>query len=196
MGRKLALILLLTPLCAMAGWLKDIPAHGSVLDGFVDVDSVETRLGELPLCPAEGIWQMAADGATFAIVREDAVSEPLPRHLKLIMIESPNRRVRPGTVIGHAIPTVKPGVYEARLYTRIRELGGLELPRKFLLTLGKDDATLTMQPYKSPVKVNLLRLLPYMYRSVVRLQQSRPDGLDGAVRIYPHVPNPLTKTYL
>lgn len=195
MGRKLALILLLAPLCAMADWLGELPAHGTVLSGFSDPDSVAATMAELPLCPAEGIWQMAADGATFAIVREDDASEPMPRRLRMVMVDSPNRRVRPGTVIGHAVPTVKPGVYEAKLYTKIRELGGLDVPRKFLLTVGKDDSTLTMQPFKSPVKLNLLRLIPYMYRAV-HLQQSRPDGLDGAVRIYPYVPNPLTKTYL
>lgn len=170
----------------------------SPLAGYSTVDSVIARLKELPLCPAEGIWQMAADGATFAIERADSdPAEPLPRNLRLTIIKSPLRRVRPGTLMGTARPTVKAGVYEASLSTRIADLGGLEIPRRFLLTVSPDGQTLTIEPFKSPLKFNLFRLLPYMYRGVVRLQQSRPDGLDGAVRLYPpSATNPLTPIYL
>ena len=171
--------------------------QAEVLTGYSTVDSVAARLGQWPLCPVEGIWQMAADGAVFAVERETpSATETMPRELRLTIIRSPHRRVRPGSVMGTARPTVKPGVYEATLNTRIADLGGLELPRRFLLTLNADGTALTMEPYKSSVKVNLLRLVPYLYR-VVRVQDSRPRGLDGAVRIYP-VPavNPLTPVYL
>lgn len=168
-----------------------------VLTGYSTVDSVAARLEQWPLCPAEGVWQMAADGAVFAIERETpSATETMPRQLRLTIIRSPHRRVRPGSVMGMAHPTVKPGVYEAILNTRIAELGGLELPRRFLLTLNADGTALTLEPYKSSVKVNLLRLIPYLYR-VVRVQDSRPRGLDGAVRIYPTpAVNPLTPVYL
>ena len=140
---------------------------------------------------------MAADGAVFAIERAaSSTTETMPRQLRLTIIRSPHRRVRPGSVMGTARPTVKPGVYEATLNTRIAELGGLELPRQFLLTLNRDGTAMTIEPYKSPVKVNLFRLIPYLYR-VVKLQDSRPKGLDGAVRIYPEpTVNPLTPIYL
>lgn len=172
-------------------------ASAEIRTGYSTVDSVAVRLDQWPLCPAEGVWQMAADGAVFAIERETpSATETMPRQLRLTIIRSPHRRVRPGSVMGTARPTVKPGVYEATLNTRIAELGGLELPRRFLLTLNADGTALTIEPYRSPVKVNLLRLIPYLYR-VVRVQDSRPRGLDGAVRIYPApAVNPLTPVYL
>lgn len=150
-----------------------------------------------PLSPAEGIWEMAADGAMFAIERvDDSDSETLPRELRIVILRSPLRRVRPGAVMGTARPTVKPGVYEARINTKISELGALSLPRKFTLTLNGEQNAMTIQPFKSPVKVNFLRMIPYLYRAV-RLQDSRPEGLDGAIKIYPPQPvNPLTPVYL
>ena len=188
MGRLLALII---------GILSAISAVAEIRRGYSTVDSVAARLEQLPLCPAEGIWQMAADGAVFAIERETpSETETMPRRLRLTIIRSPYRRVRPGSVMGTARPTVKPGVYEATLNTRIADRDGLELPRRFLLTLNADGTAMTMEPYKSPVKVNLFRLIPYLYR-VVRLQDSRPKGLDGAVRIYPEpTVNPLSPVYL
>ncbi len=188
MGRFVSVIICLAvTLCGFA----------EVLTGYSTVDSVVARLEQLPLCPVEGVWQMAGDGATFVVERETpSATETMPRQLRLTIIRSPHRRVRPGSVMGTARPTVKPGVYEASLNTRIAELGGLELPRRFLLTLNADGTAMTMEPYKSPVKVNLFRLIPYLYR-VVRMQESRPRGLDGAVRVYPPAAvNPLTPVYL
>lgn len=172
-------------------------AAAEILPGYSTVDSVTSRMEQLPLCPAEGVWQMTADGAIFAVERVHAsATETMPRELRITVIRSPQRRVRPGSVMGTARPTVKPGVYEARLNTRIADIGGLELPRRFLLTLNQEGTTMTLEPYKSPLKVNLLRLIPYLYRTV-RLQNSRPQGLDGAVRIYPAPEvNPLTPVYL
>lgn len=188
MGRFAAIIIFLT---------ASLFVSAEVLTGYSTVDSVTSRLERLPLCPIEGVWQMAADGAVFAIERETlSATETMPRRLRLTIIRSPHRRVRSGSVMGTARPTVKPGVYEATINTRIAGSGGLELPRRFLLTLNADGTALTMEPYKSPIKVNLLRLLPYLYR-IVRVQDSRPHGLDGAVRIYPlPAVNPLTPVYL
>ncbi|MDE6534878.1 MAG: hypothetical protein K2K82_02600 [Muribaculaceae bacterium] len=187
MGRLFAIILCLSALTVSA----------EVLSGYAERDSVEARMARLPLSPVEGIWEMAADGAVFAIERTEASdSEVLPRELRIVILRSPLRRVRPGSVMGTARPTVKPGVYEAWINTKISELGALTLPRKFTLTLNSEQNALTIQPFKSPVKVNLFRMIPYLYR-VVRIQDSRPDGLDGAIRIYPPQPvNPLTPVYL
>ncbi len=187
MGRLIAIILCLTALCASA----------EVLPGYAEVDSVAARMAAWPLTPVEGVWEMAADGATFAIERVNpSDSEALPRQLRLVIISSPMRRVRPGSVMGTARPTVKPGVYEAQINTKISDLGALTIPRKFTLTVNEEGNALTIQPFKSPLKINLFRLIPYLYRAV-RLQDSRPEGLDGAVKIYPpQTVNPLTPVYL
>ncbi len=179
-------------------FLQSLPPQSTVLPGYESVDSIERRLSELPLCPIEGIWQMTDnDGATFAVERSESSTALAPTRLQMVMIRSPWRSIRPGTVIGHLVPTPKRGVYEARLYSDVARRSGLNLPRGFTLKLSDESDLMTIQPFRSPIKFNLLRLLPYMYRRIVTIQDSRPENLDGAVKIFPRQDShPLTQIYL
>lgn len=198
MKRLILLPVLVFALAAVASdFLRSLPTVSTVLAGYNDVDSVAGRLAALPLCPAEGVWQMTDGGATFAIERAEPSTAYAPARLRMIMVRSPWRSIRPGTVLGHLEPTARPGVYEARIYSGFAQRTGLSLPRAFSLKLNDERTVMTLAPFKSPLKFNLFRLLPYMYRRVVEPQQSRPDGLDGAVRIAPAADgHPLTPVYL
>lgn len=184
--------------CAASDFLKSLPPMSAILPGYADPDSVGERIARLPACPAEGVWQMtAADGATFAIERAEPSTDLAPARLRMVMVRSPWRSIRPGTLLGHLEPTARPGVYLARIYSATAQRTGLNLPRSFTLRLNADSTILTFEPFKSPLKFNLFRLLPYMYRRVVELQKSRPDGLDGAVKIAPRYDaHPLSPVYL
>lgn len=174
-------------------YLKALPALSTVVDGYVDPDSVTARMAESPLVPVEGMWQMLDGGATFALERHADLSLPMaaqPECFRLVMVRAPGRLLRPGTVIGYAVATADRGVYEARIYTDFAVENRLGVARTFTLHLAADGSVLTFKPRKSRVTVNLFRLLPYMYRNVVRLRDNRPDNLDGAVRIYPYVASP------
>lgn len=186
--------LLLAPLSVRADYLHSLPDRSHVLEGYAD--SVQTRLSALPLCPAEGVWQMAGDGALFAIERSCPSPSLAPDEMRMVILRSPCRRVRPGTVLGHVVPTARPGVYQARLYTSFARRTGLNIPRSFTLEVKND--LLTFIPRRMPVKVNLLRLLPYMFRRVFTLQSSgAPENLNGAVRIFPaRASHPLSPVYL
>lgn len=193
----LSILLLGVSLSASADFLSELPGSSVVIGGYVAADSVSARLASMPLCPLEGLWQMADDGALFAIERADAPGEHAPRKLRLVMVRPSWRSIRPGTVFGHAVPTARPGVYEARLYSELGRRVGLGIPRRFTLELASEGRMLTFKPFKSPVRINLFRLLPYLYRRVVTPQQSRPDGLDGAVKLFPQsAGHPLTPVYL
>lgn len=174
-------------------YLKALPALSTVVDGYVDPDSVTARMAESPLVPVEGMWQMLDGGATFALERHADPSLPMaaqPECFRLVMVRAPGRLLRPGTLIGYAVATADCGVYEARIYTDFAVENRLGVARTFTLHLAADGSVLTFKPRKSRVTVNLFRLLPYMYRNVVRLRDNRPDNLDGAVRIYPYVASP------
>lgn len=198
MKRLLLLPVLVFALAASASdFLRSLPTVSTVLAGYNDVDSVACRLAALPLCPAEGVWQMTDGGATFAIERAEPSTAHAPARMRMVMVRSPWRSIRPGTVLGHLEPTARPGVYEARIYSGFAQRTGLSLPRAFSLKLNDERTVMTFVPFKSPLKFNLFRLLPYMYRRVIEPQQSRPDGLDGAVRIAPAADgHPLTPVYL
>lgn len=194
--RILLNILLLFALTARADFLRELPPESTVVPGYADADSVEARLGELPLSPIEGVWQMAAEGAVFAIERAEPSTALAPAELRIVVISSPRRSVRPGTIVGHAVTTARPGVYRARLYTSFAPKSGLIGAKSFTLEI-KDDM-LVFKPDKSAVKVNLFRLLPYMYRRIFTLRDNRrPEDLDGALRLFPRsAAHPLTPVYL
>ena len=186
------------PTLTAADFLHSLPDASTVVPGlYDDVATVSNRLSTLPLSAVEGVWQMVGDGAIFAVERDESAREPYA--YRMVMIQSPARHVRPGTVLGHVVATVKQGTYEARLYTDLAARTGLNFPKKFLLKVsGTDDACLTITPLQGKVRFNLWRLLPYMYRNLVRYNAAaRPSDLDGAVRIYPpSAANPLIPRYL
>lgn len=197
--RLLTFSLFLSLLMASASdFLRSLPEISTVIDGYIDTDSVGRRIRALPACPAEGVWQMtAAGGAIFAIERDEPTTDVAPTRLRMIMIRSPWRSIRPGTLIGHLEPTAQAGVYEARIYSSTAQRTGLNIPKAFTLKLNSEATILTFVPFKSPLKINLFRLLPYMYRRVIEPQKSRPDGLDGAVKIAPQTDgHPLSPVYL
>lgn len=199
MKRLLIVALLLAAIVRTwaSDYLRSMPTVSTVLTGYETVDTVAARLGALPACPVEGVWEMTHGGATFAIERAEASTDLAPVRLRMVMVRSPWRTIRPGTLLGHLEPTARPGVYEARIYSAMAQRTGLNLPRAFTLKLNEQATVLTFAPFKSPVKVNLLRMLPYMYRHVVSFRQSRPDDLDGAVKIAPRRDShPLTPVYL
>ncbi|MDE7387850.1 MAG: hypothetical protein K2M97_01215, partial [Muribaculaceae bacterium] len=179
---------------ARDSFLNALPPCSTIAPGYSSADSVRTRMASLPLTPVEGIWQMLDGGAAVAVERylsPDLPRDAQPGTYRMIMIKAPVRLVRPGTVIGHLKATARPGVYEARLYSDFARESGLSVPRTFYLHLATDGSTLTFKPRKSPIKFNLFSLLPYMYRRTVRIQNTRPDDLDGAIRIYPPVPSAI-----
>ena len=199
MKRLLTSLLLGAASLALSGadFLKSLPGVSAIVSGYESADSVARRLGALPLCPIEGLWQMTDGGALFAIERAEPSTKIAPARLRMVMVRSPYRSVRPGTVIGHLQPTPKPGVYEARLYSDFARRSGLSVPRGFTLTLNADASTMTIEPFKFLLKVNVFRLLPYMYRRVIEPQKSRPDGLSGAVKVAPATDgHPLSPIYL
>lgn len=196
--KRLALLLALLAAClpsqgrGVRDFLHRLPPVSTVVAGYQSADSVVERMAHAPLTALEGLWQMLPDGATLAIEGHRADGLPLEAQqpgvtYRLVAVQSPVRHLRPGTVIGHAVATVKPGVYRARIYTELAERTGLSLPRDFTLHLSDDGSRLTFRPtHRINLRLSLGVKLPFLYRSPLRLsRESDSDRLDGAVRIYP-----------
>ena len=117
----------------------------------------------------EGLWQMAGDGALFYI---SPVAGRSGRY-SLILHESPDLSV-----------PAEAGVYDASLV--LNPAGsGMRKTRNFIFTFAPDGSTMTMQSYRRGHKVNMLRLLPYLFRVSVAEVDTRPENIDGAERISP-----------
>lgn len=182
-------------------FLERLPKVSTVVSGYAAADSVRARLAEAPLTAVEGLWQMLDGGATVCVERYIDPSLPAaaqPATFRMVMVDAPDRHVRPGTVVGYVTATVKPDTYEARMYTDLAERTGLSVPHTFYLKLSGDEwERMDIEPKRSRYTLNPWRLLPYMYRSVVRVRDNKPENLDGAVRVYPpSAANPLQPIYL
>jgi len=156
-------------------------------------DSLMSRMNEVALHHIEGVWLFTSDGTEIAIIRPaENIGEPT--HYNILLLNSANRALRPGTMIGAVSAAAGKGYYNARLYTRVTG-SKFHSPKNFVLKLDEDDARLVFETKKSTFSLNLWRLLPYMWRYTVRRNQDR-KSVEGCVRVYPRPSTPINPQYL
>lgn len=174
-------------------FLDDIPATSSRLDGY-NRDRVTKRLSEMPLHNIEGLWQWVDDGAIIAIERAKTI-EAVTTY-RMVVIESPHRSIRPGTVMGYLTTTAKQDNFDARIYTDNNLNGLLHSSKSFNIVMS-DNSRLAITPYREGISVSLWRWIPYMYRIGISTRGNRPQGLDGCIKIFPlPATRPLNPRYL
>lgn len=127
--------------------------------------------------PVTGIWKIGGDGATVAILPVAASSG----RFDIYLLDSPDMSVIPGDKIGSAVSTGETGVFDAEM---ISSQGLREKRQRFIMTLGT-DGHLSFKSYKKGKKISLWRFIPYLFRVSVKSYDTRPESVDGAVRIYP-----------
>lgn len=179
------LCVLLSRFYIFAFHLDDIPETAGRLNGY-ERGSVELRLQSMPLNNIEGIWQFPSDGALVVIERfiPDNYRDDGVERYRLVVVQSPRLSVRPGTIMGYMIPSAKKGYYDARIYTSFDGGINLNTPKKFILK-HSDDARLSFVEHKTGVKVNLWRMVPYMFRYSISKQDNRPEEMNGCIKIFP-----------
>jgi len=136
------------------------------------------------MTPLEGVWLMSADGAMIAIESESGNAGSY----KVTLVDSPDFTVRPGTPLGTLTATARPGVYDLTLTTvpGLRKDYKDRLGRRHNYILEtKENGRFTLSAYHRGRRISLRRWLPYLFRVSVVENATRPEGIDGAVRIYP-----------
>ncbi len=141
-----------------------------------DADSIRTALDGRVLDPIEGVWQFPDDGATLLILRASATT------FDIIMLDSPRLDVPPGINIGSAAVTPTLRTYDAKLDNKA--LGDNKLKKSTTSITVTDDGVLRFKPYSQGWSMSIKRWIPYFLRITFR-EDSKPDGLTGATRIYP-----------
>ena len=186
MNSRQALILsvmmsLLLPLMAVAA--NGVPAKSVVLHGL-DVDSMRVRLDELDMQPLEGIWYYPNEEMTLGIERYKG------QHnigYRIILLDSPDIYVMPGTVIGYIACSAVDNKYQLWLYSQ-RDRVTLFKPLECVATLNKEATTLTFDPphWKVKVRVNIARFLPSLFNGVSIIPDKVEEKLPvGFRKIYP-----------
>ena len=184
MTRRLACILsflMLLPLVVVAG--NGVPKRSVILAGL-DVDSMRVRLDETDMQPLEGIWYYPNEEMTLGIERyrgEHNIG------YRIILLDSQDINVMPGTVIGYIARTALDNKYQLWLYSQ-RDKVTLIKPLECVATLNAAATTLTFDPphWKVKVRVNIARFLPTLFNGVSiipeRVGESTPIGFR---KVYP-----------
>lgn len=174
-------LMVLLPLVMNAG--SDVPPCSVILDGL-DIDSMRTRLDETDMQPLEGIWYYPNEEMTLGIERYKG------QHnigYRIIMLDSPDINVVPGTVIGYIAATARDNKYQLWLYSQRDQLT-LVKPLECVATLNSTATSFTFDPphWKVKVRVNFARFLPSLFNgmSIIpdKVQESLPVGFR---KIYP-----------
>ena len=177
----ISLLILMLPLLAVAG--NGIPKKSVVLDGL-DVDSMRVRLDETDMQPLEGIWYYPNEEMTVGIERYKG------NHnigYRIILLESPDINLVPGTVIGYIASSAVDSKYQLWLYSQ-RDRVTLIKPLECVATLNAAATTLTFDPphWKVKVRVNVARFLPTLFNGVSIIPERVGERLPvGFRKIYP-----------
>lgn len=177
------LLVMLFPLCAMA--FDVVPDESQVVEGYESRTQVEERLSQLPLHDIEGIWQWIDNGSYIVIERYVDSNQPNDelRRYRMVVLRSPRLSVVPGTVMGYLKSTAKKDCFEACIYTDFDGATTLSAARNFTINLS--DRRLSFTKQKSEIKVNLWRMVPYMFRYSITKRGDSRRGLDGCEKVFP-----------
>lgn len=130
--------------------------------------------------PIEGDWQINGDGARIRFIPARGAASSCD----IIWLDGPRLDILPGTIIGNAIPTSRPGVYDCRVDTDPRGKADRHRYARFVIKLDADTGdSFTFAPYEQAVKFSFQALLPYWWRRPLKSVDSRPSDLDGARRV-------------
>ncbi len=177
----LILLMLVVPLTALA--VKGVPSKSVILDGL-DLDSMRVRLDETDMQPLEGIWYYPNEEMTLGIERYRG------KHnigYRIILLESPDINVIPGTVIGYIAASAVDNKYQLWLYSQ-RDRITLIKPLECVATLNQSATSLTFDPphWKVKVRVNIARFLPSLFQGVSIIPEKSSEKLPvGFRKIYP-----------
>lgn len=128
-----------------------------------------------------GVWRQMPAGALFKIERVSGHKDVF----RLTLLYSEDLTIKPGTEFGTMRATAVRGTYDASLLADPRKPGAASKRRSFTIEVDPEAGRLCFKHYKKHFTVNFTRMLPYLVRFSVRREDTRPEGIDGAVRIAP-----------
>lgn len=162
-----------------------LPEQSVILPGFNERVARE-RLLESDMQPLEGIWYYPNENMTVSIERW--LREPSPKiGYRLILIESEDLELLPGTVVGYVEESAVDNKYHLWIYSQ-RDRVTLCGPLECVATLNGDATTLTFDPphWEVKLRVNFARFLPSLFRGISVNPQVEQEKLPvGFKKIFP-----------
>ena len=168
-------ILMLLPLNIFA----TEPLSPLVTDQPIDIYTARQAIGERPPTGLEGVWMLTDDESTIIIVRES------PMTYSILSGRSSNLALPPGLKIGTIRMGGKQHLYDVSLARKINNRGQPSGNTNVALRVDESNDRFYFLPYKHGVSLDLYRLIPYMFRFTIKRQDTRPEGINGAHRLWP-----------
>ncbi len=162
------------------------PAQTIVLPGY-SPEEARQRLDNSPLQPLEGIWEYPEEMITAVIERFSSPQFSRKLKYRIVLIDSEDMSLLPGTVIGYIAESADNRKFELWLYSQqdgTRLLG----PAKCVATLNGDHTSLIFKKNSLNMRLrfNFTRFLPRLFRFISVSPTIEKEELPiGFNKIYP-----------
>lgn len=139
----------------------------------------------------EGIWEFV-DDETQVLIRKSAAGR---KGYDIIVITTPDCRLKAGDVIGHLNPSSTRGKYKLSLHTS-RSKGIFESTRNCVAEFSDKDDSIHVHPMKIKLSMRTMWFLPKFWRSLrISFKNPAAELPLGLLRIFPQS-KPHTPLYL
>lgn len=139
----------------------------------------------------EGIWEFVEDETQVLIKKEKLGGNGYD----IVVISTPDCRLKPGECIGHIERSAKKGKYRMKLYTS-RDMGAFTDSRLCMAEYIEQEDAIIVHPMKLRVSVRTMWFLPRFWRSLrISFDNPAADLPKGLLKIYPRT-MPLKPIYL
>ena len=170
-------------LTAATCFATDVPEQSVVLP-HIDRESFERRLLATDMQPLEGVWYYPNEEMTLGIERWQGQHNI---EFRLILLESTDLELMPGTVMGFIARSAKPDKLQLWLYSQRRGTL-LRDPLECVATLSDDGDVLTFDPPRWTIKLraNFGRFLPSLFRGITITPEYKKESLPvGFRKVFP-----------
>lgn len=182
------MILMMSSQWIVAEERLEFPFKSEILKGYED-EAVKARCDETDLQPIEGVWYYPEERMSFVIERCENPMDKNTHDYRVVLVESEDMSLFPGTVIGYCVETVDSNKFKLWLYS---EQSGavLENLQMCVATLNADSDELHIErsELKVKVRVNFSRFLPRLLRGVsISPSKKEVKAPEGFKKIYPKI---------
>ena len=138
-----------------------------------------------PLDRIEGIWEFPEDNTAVLI----ALSDQRKRRYDIIIITTPDCRLKPGEKIGELTGSIDPNKFHLSLYSTRRD-GILSDPSNCLAIFNEKDGSLRVEKRKFKISFKASRYLPKFWKMLSIFRFSTDDPIEklpkGLIRLFPN----------
>lgn len=137
---------------------------------------------------SRGYGRLTDDGASVVIIRSNATASVAEvTGYDMIVLESPDRALLPGTKIGELTPLAQPLTYDGHILNV--GSGKINPAKTRRVTVKLEDGShMSFRNVNSGVRITPYLVIPWKLRRGIKIENDRSADLDGCLKVYPVTP--------